>query len=98
MDANRWQQLGLKAQLGHITSEIARAKDWEEKGDLSARREALTRALELIDLTLAHRPSGKRELTRLREMVSDCWLQSGFYQVGLADLQQYGMQYLGVFN
>jgi hypothetical protein len=95
VDRGRWQRLSLREQMGHITSEIARATHWEDRGDLFNRNRALERALELLDLTLACRRETRcREWTRLREVTADLFLQAGMYRISLKDLLHYGLSFL----
>lgn len=74
--AGRWQALSLVEQLANTGSEVERAINWSAKGRPEYARNALDRALELLDLTIAdpkHRGRAGRlkELTRLREVVLD---------------------------
>lgn len=95
MDKERWQRLSLREQIGHVTSEIARARGWEERRDVLSRNKALERALELVDLTLGCTNGlRRRELARFREVLCDCLIQSGLYRVSLLDLERYGFSFL----
>ena len=95
MDKNRWRQLTVREQIGHITSEIVRAKNWQAKNDWASRNGALERALELIDSTLEScTPSRRREFARLREVTAHCFVNSDVYDVSLDDLERYGMSHL----
>ena len=69
----RWQKMSLAQQLGNIGSEYSRFKHWQERGDTAKQDQALARALELVDLTIAScsDQARLRELTRLREAVAD---------------------------
>jgi hypothetical protein len=73
--AGRWFELPLVEQLAHVGSEIERTMRWRAQGNPDYARRASERALELLDLTIAdakHR-SRLRELTRLREVLADCF-------------------------
>ena len=95
MDENRWQKLGIREQIGHITSEIVRAKHWEEKKDMASRNQALERALELIDKTVQFcSPSRRHEISRFREATSHCLAESDTYDISLEDLEHYGLSHL----
>jgi hypothetical protein len=77
--AGRWQALPLVEQLANTGSEVERALNWSTKGRPDYSRNALERALELLDLTIADprnvaRPGGLKELTRLREVLLDYFL------------------------
>lgn len=94
MTPERWSSLRFEEQMGHITSEIIRARHWEEASDRTSRNQALERVLELVDASLdCHHGARCRELTLLREVVSDCFAGTAVYDVGLSDLQQYGMPF-----
>ncbi len=71
--AGRWKDLPLVEQMAHIGGEVERALSWREKGNEEYSRKAFERALELIDLTLAHveRFSRLKEIARLREALVD---------------------------
>ena len=95
MDLARCKSFTLRQQIGHVTSEITRARIWEEKSDELSRQEALIRALDLIDLALvcSSQPR-RREWARLREVVSDCFARTSVYAVSLSDLERHGLQFL----
>lgn len=90
----RWFTLPLAEQLGHIGSEVGRARAWRDR-DENAFWGAATRALELLDLTREDgRWSGRRrELDRARETVADAVLGGKEYGSTLADLENYFMQF-----
>lgn len=95
MDKNRWRNLRIQEQLGHITSEFSRAKSWEVKKDKASRNHALERALELIDETLEScSPARRREISRLREVTIHCLVESDSYDVSLEALERYGLSHL----
>ncbi|MGB9721865.1 MAG: hypothetical protein ACPL28_10345 [bacterium] len=68
----RWFQLTLIEQLSNIGSEVERVIRWRQKNQKYS-IEAIERALELIDLTVADVKNRKRlkELLRLREALVD---------------------------
>ena len=95
MDDNRWKSLGIREQMGHITSEITRARHWEAKKDRASRNSALERALELIDKTLeCSTPQRQSEISRLREVTAHCFAESNVYDISLEDLERYGLSHL----
>ncbi len=51
--SGRWFKLSLAEQMANIGADVGRAIQWRIKGDLQASRDALNRAFELIDLTVA---------------------------------------------
>jgi len=91
MSEENWHGKTLAWQLGNIGSEILRAINREKIGDMLGRKNALERALELIDLTLSDTRHFQRlkEITRLRELVAANYIENDYYQVTLNDLQNY---------
>jgi len=57
MEKGCFSQLAEREQLGHIASEIARARGWAERANISRRDSAVRRALELLDVLLAGHPT-----------------------------------------
>ena len=72
--AGRWFELNLEEQLGNVGTEVARSARAREAGNEQRAWNALCRALELFDLTIAderwHGPK-RREICRAREVVAD---------------------------
>lgn len=91
--AERWARFSVKEQIGHVASEIGRARIWEERGDERSRREALRRVLELIDMSIDQRRTSVREWARLRELVCNCLARAGAYRVTLKDLERFGLRH-----
>jgi hypothetical protein len=87
----RWAEFSLLEQIGHVTSELTRARIWEDRGDETSRQQALKRALDLIDMSLSRRGSSLREWARLRELVCDCLLRSNIHGISLGDLERFGL-------
>lgn len=89
----RWWELSLAEQLGHVGSEVSRAIRWKSRRPARA-QEALYRALELLDLTLAD-PRQRcalprlREIARAREVVVDLLDGPNQYRSTAASLQKY---------
>lgn len=77
----RWNKLSLIEQLANIGSEVERTMLWREKNNLDYSKQAFIRALELIDLTLSDSKNIHRlkELTRLREVLVDYFLEKNLY-------------------
>jgi len=71
--AGRWKALPLVEQMANIGGDVERALSWREKGNREYSRRAFERALELLDLTLAHtqKRSHLKEIARLREALVD---------------------------
>jgi hypothetical protein len=91
--AGRWWDLSLAEQLGNVGSEVSRAIRWQARNpDLA--RGALSRALELLDLTLADRRhlqsrARLREIARAREVVVDFLAGPNEYHSTGPSLQKY---------
>ncbi len=91
IDSRKWSKFSLTQQLGHIASEITRARYWTKEKDVTNRDKALERSLELIDLTISDaRWKGRlKEIVRLREVVCD-WLTHGNnYEISPEALEKY---------
>ena len=88
--AGKWRQFSLAEQMGHIGSETSRALKWKDKDEMLYQN-ALTRALELLDLTIQDPRWRKRlkELLRVREVLGDVILGGKEYKSSLADLNRY---------
>lgn len=88
--AGRWSTFSLAEQLGNIGSEVSRAARAEGNDD-ERFWSAITRALELFDLTLLDmRWRGrKREIARVRELFCDAVLGGKEYGSSLANLMPY---------
>ena len=69
----RWEKLPFIEQMANIGSEVDRALNWRIKQNSTYSQVAFERALELLDLSLAHfsRPEQLKELTRVRETLVD---------------------------
>ncbi len=91
--AGRWQQFTLAQQLGHVGSEVSRARKAE--GDEQRFWSAVTRAFELLDLTIEDsrwRPR-LRELLRVREVLADAVLGGSEYKSSLTDVDKYFLSF-----
>ena len=87
--AGRWQQFTLAEQLGHVGSEVSRAR--KAMGNEPRFWSAITRAFELLDLTIEDQRWRRRlrELLRVREVLADAVLGGKEYQSTLSDLDAY---------
>ena len=95
INLERWYKFSYCEQMGHIGSEIGRARVWEDKHDVTSRNRALGRALELIDITKddARLHGRRRELCYLREMIADKYIDSKVYNTSLNDLEKYCLDF-----
>ena len=90
----RWWTMSLAEQLGNIGSEVGRASKWQGK-DENSFWGAVTRALELFDLTQADKRWGSRqyEFNRAKETFADAVLGGHEYKSSLKDLEKYFMNF-----
>lgn len=86
-----WFAKPILDQLGNIGSEISRASRWRTANPTLSRN-ALFRALDLFDLTLAdpkHSRARRREVARAREVVVDFFDGDNRYGSSPENLQKY---------
>jgi len=89
--AGRWNELALMEQLGHVGSEVERALKWRGKNNPGFSMNAVDRALELLDLTIAA-PGNRlrlKELCRSREVVVDFFCGENQYPSSEESLRAY---------
>ncbi|HJQ09391.1 MAG TPA: hypothetical protein VJ836_07995 [Candidatus Saccharimonadales bacterium] len=90
-DLEKWARLSLFEQMGNIGSEVGRAMNAMQRGDITALQGAYYRGLDLIDATAPNLStiSRRRELLRARELFSES------VELGKVDksLDTYFMQY-----
>lgn len=89
--SGRWQKLTFAEQMANIGSEVERAIRWREKNNPDYSRLAFERALELLDLTIAHIKHGAylKELVRLREVLADYFAFDNEYASTINSLRNY---------
>ncbi len=87
--AGKWHTLSLAEQMGNIGSEVGRAA--RASGDVVRFEGAVTRAFELIDLTINDARWNKRlkELVRVREVFGDAISGTQLYNTTVEDLDRY---------
>jgi len=91
----RWQTLSIYEQLGNVGSEVGRAAARAEQGEDAKRDLALTRALELLDYTIAD-PRWRRrlkEFCRARELLVDTFWGTREYGDTTKKLEKYFYQF-----
>ena len=94
----RWHKMSLAEQMANIGSEVGRAAKWQGK-DEKIFFGAVTRALELFDLTLEDsRWRGGRlyELGRLKEVFCDGVLGGKEYGTVLSSLEKYFLPFMNL--
>jgi hypothetical protein len=79
--SGKWNALPFLDQMANIGSEVERAIKWKNKGNTEFFHLAFTRAIELLDLSLADRKNNPRlkELARVREALADYFLFENAY-------------------
>jgi len=90
MTSDNWQKLSFYEQMGNIGSEISRALNWRYK-DQKSYDNAITRAFELMDLTIADSRWRLRlkEIVRVRELLTDAMFGGREYKTTFEDLNRY---------
>jgi hypothetical protein len=88
--AGKWGNLSLAEQLGNVGSEVGRMLRWKGRDERLVTA-AFTRALELLDLTLADARwrNRLREIARTRELLCDAAAGGREYDTTLEDLDRY---------
>lgn len=78
----RWQTLTFFEQMANTGSEVIRASNWKDKGNIEYSRMAFDRALELIDLTTADAKNKEhlKEILRVREALADYFAFNNEYK------------------
>ncbi|MBI3366743.1 hypothetical protein HY041_03900 [Candidatus Roizmanbacteria bacterium] len=79
---NRWHDFSLVNQMANIGAEVGRAINWLKKNNQEMSRNALYRALELIDFSVDD-PKNKnslKEILRLRELLVDYFVGDNIYK------------------
>lgn len=95
-ESGRWFKFSLFEQLANIGTDVDRAIRYRQRGDIEASDQAIYRAIELIDFTVAD-PKNKRrlkEVLRARELLLDHFW--GEDQWGMDD--DFWRQYFYDFN
>lgn len=90
--AGAWLELSLMEQLGNVGTEVGRAARSKEAGSEQRAANAMWRALELFDLTIADerwRGPRRRELCRAREVFCDFIAGDNAYGSTAASLDRY---------
>lgn len=73
LTSGRWFKFSIMEQLANVGADVDRAIKWRNKGDMVYSEQAVERALELLDFTIAD-PKNKprlKEIVRVRGMLGD---------------------------
>ncbi len=78
---DKWDKMPFIEKLANTGSEVERALNWKKKNNPEYAEKALTRALELLEITIGSTGeySRLRELARLREALLDYFYGSNSY-------------------
>ncbi|MCX5924189.1 MAG: hypothetical protein NTZ68_02080 [Candidatus Dependentiae bacterium] len=83
MAAGRWFEMTLMEQLANVGCDVSLTISWKKKEDLELSQQALARALELLDLTIAdpkYKNTGTlKELVTIREALVDYFTGANEY-------------------
>lgn len=96
--AGKWETLPLSLQMGNIGSEVSRALRWKRKERPERVEKCLGRALELMDLSIAHYAklhdgAKLKELCRAREELCDYFVGDNEYHTEPKRLMAYYDQF-----
>lgn len=99
VDAVRWASMSLAEQMANTGSEVGRSAKWLAKGKRSLAYSAYMRALDLMDMTIAHGRKGLpgrdallKELLRAR----DCYAEA--FNAADMDSLEYLDRYFSSFS
>lgn len=90
--SGRWFKLSLMEQLANVGTDIERAIQWKNRGDMEESKRAFDRALELLDFTIAdkkNRGACLKEMCRTREALIDHFVYANEYGTSDECWQQY---------
>jgi hypothetical protein len=79
--ASRWKEFSIFEQMANIGAEVGRTISWTKKGNKQMSENALYRALELIDFSIADTKNKQslKELVRMRELLVDYFVGDNIY-------------------
>ena len=89
--ADKWNSYSIFTQMANIGAEVGRAINWKRKEKQELSKNAMYRALELIDLTVADGKNRKRlkEILRIREVFLDFMIGENIYKVTDKEWEKY---------
>jgi hypothetical protein len=87
----KWFQLSSIEQMANIGAEVGRAINWKKKGEKNLSLNALFRALDLIDASVADEKNKNRlkEFLRTKEILVDYFVGKNIYQTSASQLEKY---------
>ncbi len=89
--ALRWHKFNIREQMANIGAEVGRIISWKNKGNSEMSKNALYRALELIDFTISDAKNKKslKEILRVRELLVDYFIGENIYKSKDSDWEKY---------
>jgi hypothetical protein len=80
-ESGRWASMSFASQMANIGSEVSRACNAKNSGNIKRLNNSFDRALDLLDMTI-ELSSGSRlkELCRLREVMCDFFVGENLYK------------------
>ena len=89
----RWAEMPFAEQMGNVGSEISRAIRWQAKEKYERMEQCVSRALELLDLTIDATPKENRsklkELCRAREEICDYFFADNEFHSSPEQIMKY---------
>ncbi|OQY66227.1 hypothetical protein B6D29_02985 [Microgenomates bacterium UTCPR1] len=77
----RWKNFTIHEQMANIGAEVGRAINWRNKNNFEMSKNAIYRALELIDFTVDDKKNANSlsEILRMREVLCDYFFGDNLY-------------------
>ena len=93
--SQNWNHYSIYEQMANIGAEVGRSINWKKKNNVQMTQNALYRALELIDFTVADAKNKNRlsEILRMRELLVDYSLGSNIYHSSAEGWNKYFYYY-----
>jgi len=90
-----WNHYSIYEQMANIGAEVGRSINWKNKNNVKLAKNALYRALELIDFTVADEKNKNRlsEILRMREVLVDFSIGENIYNSTEEGLNKYFSYY-----
>jgi len=95
-DAGRWSQLTICEQLGSVGVEVSEAIKWMRLNDSEQKEQALMRAFELLNLTIADKRWHNhrlRELCLARALLADFFYGKNEFHETAEKLEKYFFEF-----
>ncbi len=88
---NKWQNMSIQEQISNIGSEVNRALEWKNSGNLARSEAFVTKAIQLLSLSIKDPKNKHRimELTFCIEELQDYFFGNNFYNTTEAMFHKY---------